>query len=45
MKIIEMPPMLTNDGQADLKRLREWLLRLVSILNEKEESNDRILHK
>lgn len=45
MKIIEMPPMLTNDEQADLKRLREWLLRLVNILNEREESNDRVLYK
>lgn len=45
MKINEMPPMLTGDTQTDIKRLHEWLVRLVNTLNEGEESNDRLLYK
>lgn len=36
MKQIDLPPILTGDEQHQIQQLRDYLIRLVILLNEEE---------
>lgn len=39
MRQIDLPPILTGDEQNQIQQLRDYLVRLVTVLNQ-EENND-----